>query len=244
MAETIASTKDEPAAVPKAPPARDRISRRRNATRARLLMAAHDILAEVGVDAAKIKDITDRADVGFGTFYNYFETKDQVAREVLDCIIHDCGIRNAAATAYLATSDPAAVMPTSIGLVIREAASTPIWSWWARRPDLLVDRIRDGFADFALEDMRQGIKAGFLDLPLADVDQAWALACWMIAGGIHDIVVGDRSVEGAAFVGEAIVRAWGYDHDTINRVSAIPLPPYGPANIDWSFMLRAPSRAG
>ena len=66
----------------------------------------------------------------------------------------------------------------------------------------------------------------------------------MIAGGIHDIVVGDRSVEGAAFVGEAIVRAWGYDHDTINRVSAIPLPPYGPANIDWSFMLLAPSRAG
>ncbi|WP_375383452.1 TetR/AcrR family transcriptional regulator [uncultured Sphingomonas sp.] len=239
MAETIASGDDGAAALHEARPAHGRVSRRRNATRARLLVAAHDILAEVGVDAAKIKDITDRADVGFGTFYNYFETKDQVAREVLDCIIHDCGIRNAVATAHLARSDPAAVMPTSIGLVIREAASTPIWSWWARRPDLLVDRIRDGFAGFAMEDMRQGIKAGFLDLSPEDVDQAWALACWMIAGGIHDIVVGDRPVESAGFVGEAIVRAWGYDRDTITRVAAVTPPPYGPANIDWSFVLRA-----
>ena len=45
------------------------------AQRARLLEAPYDVMAEIGVDAAKIKDITDRADVGLGTFYNYFETK-------------------------------------------------------------------------------------------------------------------------------------------------------------------------
>lgn len=221
----------------KGQPAEGRISKRRKATRARLLEAAYEIMADVGVDAAKIRDITDRADVGFGTFYNYFETKDDLAGAVLDCIVHDCGIRNLAATKGFAQTDPAAIMPLSIRLVIREAASTPIWRWWAQRPDLLVDRFRDGFAEFAKRDMELGIEQGLLRLSSAQVDQAWAIACWMIVGGIHDIVVGDRPPESEAFVGASVARAYGYDFDTAQRVSEIPLPDYGPASIDWTFEL-------
>lgn len=214
-----------------------RYTKKRRSTRARLVKAGHDIMAEVGVDQAKINDITAAADLGFGTFYNYFPTKDMLACEVLDCMIHDCGVRNERATRRLADTDPAAVMPTSVRLVIREAAATPIWRWWALRPDILVDRVRGGFAEFAKRDMRRGIDQGFLQLSPDELDQAWALACWMIVGGIHDIVVGDRSMAGDAFVSAAIVRAWGYDPQTAQRVSTLPLPPYGLAEIDWTFRL-------
>lgn len=213
-----------------------RIARRRKATRASLLRAAYEVMAEVGIDAAKIKDITDLADIGFGTFYNYFENKDDLAGQVLDCIVHDCGLRNAAATRQFSLTDPAAVMALSIRMVVREAATDPIWRWWARRPDLLVDRIRDGFAEFAKKDMMQGIEQGFARLAEEDVDQAWALACWVIVGGIHDIVVGNRPADSAAYVGRAIARAWGYDLATAERVARIPLPEFGPARIDWDFV--------
>ena len=206
-----------------------RVARRRQATRARLLQAAYEVMAEVGIDAAKIKDITDRADIGFGTFYNYFDNKDDLAGKVLDCIVHDCGLRNAAATQRFALSDPAAVMSMSIRMVVREAASDPIWAWWARRPDLLVDRFRNGFAEFAKKDMIEGIEHGFVRLAKDDVDQAWALACWIIVGGIHDIVAGNRPAASGAFVSSAIARAWGYDHGTAERVARLALPEFGPA---------------
>jgi AcrR family transcriptional regulator len=218
-----------------------RNARRKRTTRARLLEAGHDIMAEVGVDAAKIQDITDQADVGFGTFYNYFASKDAIAGEILDCMIHDCGVRNAAATKKLAISDPAAVMPMSIRLFLREAANKSIWRWWVDRPDLLVNRVRAGHAEFAKKDMRQGLEDGFLRLQLDQIDQAWALACWIMVGGMHDIIVGDSPLKSESFVAHSIMRAWGYDLETAHRVSTMPLPRYGVPKIDWNFKLQLPA---
>ena len=52
-----------------------RTARRASSTRRKLLDAALSRFAEVGVDACSIQDITERADVGKGTFYRHFEDK-------------------------------------------------------------------------------------------------------------------------------------------------------------------------
>ena len=111
-----------------------RVERRRRATCARLLEAAYDVMTEFGVDDAKIKDITDRADLGFGTFYNYFQTKDEIAGQVLDCIIDDLARRNRLATSSIKSDDHVKVA-VSMRIVMREATSAPMWRWWALRPD-------------------------------------------------------------------------------------------------------------
>ena len=227
----------EPSARNAAPEGEGRVAKRRRATRARLLNAAFDIMSEVGVDAAKIKDITDRADVGFGTFYNYFETKDELANQTLDCVIDDFGRRNILATKGLRSKDPALVMPVSMRLVMREAARTPMWQWWALRPDLLVDRMRDGFGPFGRRDMQDAIQRGIFHISELEIDQAWALACWMMVGGIHDIVVGDRPLESDIFVVQSIVRMMGVDLGTATRISATSLPKYSRPAIDWTFEL-------
>ena len=214
-----------------------RRERRKRDTRARLLEAGYDIMSKTGVDGAKIKDITDRADIGFGTFYNYFETRDQLASQVLDCVINDFGRRNVLATRRLEASDPSLVMPISIRLVMREAARTPIWQWWALRPDLLVDRMREGFAPFGESDLKEGIRLGFFDLSLDEIESAWALAVWMMVGGVHDIITGMRSLDSEAFVVAAIMRTMGVSHDRSIAISSTDLPKYGPAAIDWSFKL-------
>lgn len=56
----------------------ERQNRRKERTRAALIDAAQHLLSE-GEDAhASIQAITDLADVGFGSFYNYFSSKEQL----------------------------------------------------------------------------------------------------------------------------------------------------------------------
>ena len=44
--------------------------RRKRETRSRLMRAAMQLMAERGVDGVAINEITEAADVGFGSFYN------------------------------------------------------------------------------------------------------------------------------------------------------------------------------
>jgi AcrR family transcriptional regulator len=47
-------------------------------TKNKLLKAALEVFSEYGVDAATIDDITQRADLGKGTFYRYFSDKSEI----------------------------------------------------------------------------------------------------------------------------------------------------------------------
>jgi AcrR family transcriptional regulator len=63
----------------------NRFQKRREATRAALRMAAIDLILERSYDSVSITDITERADVGRGTFYLHFTDKaDVVASALLD----------------------------------------------------------------------------------------------------------------------------------------------------------------
>jgi len=60
-----------------------RQSRRVKATRQKLLDAARSVFAEKGLDLTRIDEITERADVGKGTFYYHFGSKDQLIRALI-----------------------------------------------------------------------------------------------------------------------------------------------------------------
>lgn len=64
------------------PGVRTRTDRRRERTRNALLGAARKFLSE-GRSAVSIQEITDAADVGFGSFYNHFESKDELFDEAV-----------------------------------------------------------------------------------------------------------------------------------------------------------------
>jgi len=60
-----------------------RQDRRRAATRGKLLQAAKRLLATKGFHGTKIADIAAAADVGTGTFYLYFPTKDALFADLV-----------------------------------------------------------------------------------------------------------------------------------------------------------------
>ena len=61
-------------------------SRKGAQTRARLLGAAKEIFEESGFLEARISDIAERASLSHGAFYHYFESKEQVFREIAELL--------------------------------------------------------------------------------------------------------------------------------------------------------------
>src|SRR6201993_2616723 len=65
-----------------------RLDRRKARTRRALIDAAVRLIAEGRGDRASIAEITEEADIGFGSFYNHFDSKEQLfqtaAQEVLE----------------------------------------------------------------------------------------------------------------------------------------------------------------
>src|SRR5512137_438594 len=68
-----------PAAKPLLPPPdSDRRQRRSAELRERIFRAALDLFAKKGFAETTVEDITNAADVGKGTFFNYFPSKDHI----------------------------------------------------------------------------------------------------------------------------------------------------------------------
>jgi AcrR family transcriptional regulator len=61
-------------------------SRKGVQTRARLLDAAKEIFEENGFLEARISDISERAGLSHGAFYHYFDSKEQVFREIAELL--------------------------------------------------------------------------------------------------------------------------------------------------------------
>src|SRR5437899_3870437 len=62
----------------RAEPKPGRRERRRTETRERIFRAAMQLFAQHGFFSTTVEDITEAADVGKGTFFNYFPSKEHV----------------------------------------------------------------------------------------------------------------------------------------------------------------------
>ncbi len=100
--------------------------RRKQHTRRRLLDAAALTYAASGVEGATISAITERADVGLGTFYLHFEDKDAIAVAVCTVVVNRLLDEDVQATEAICSvggdPDPLAVFSRVMG---NRAAADP-----------------------------------------------------------------------------------------------------------------------
>ncbi|MGH7181655.1 MAG: TetR/AcrR family transcriptional regulator [Nitrospiraceae bacterium] len=61
-----------------------RVARRKARTNRQLLEVARQLFSEKGIYWAKVEDITGQADLGKGTFYKYFDSKEAIIRILLE----------------------------------------------------------------------------------------------------------------------------------------------------------------
>jgi AcrR family transcriptional regulator len=145
----------------------DRRDRRRVQTRAKLIEAARTTFASRGVDAARINEITEGADVGFGSFYNYFEGKDAIVAAVVEE-----AARNAAEAIDAATrdiEDPAEVVAVAHRSLVRQVEADPEFGWLLIRLEVSHDLGFATLGPYALRDLERGIQAGRFHVDDPDV---------------------------------------------------------------------------
>ena len=89
MTEMSCNSKEEtscevPIIEPDSQATTSRLQRRTARTRRKLLAAAKGMFCSRGVDATTIEEITERADLGKGTFYRYFDSKEDVVLALME----------------------------------------------------------------------------------------------------------------------------------------------------------------
>jgi AcrR family transcriptional regulator len=107
-------------------------ARRREAARLRLIEAAQSVFAEMGYHPARVSDITGRAQVSHGLFYNYFASKADIFREVAHAVDREL---IASMDAYLETT----VGETQAGMRAAIAANFRAFSDNARLIHVITD---------------------------------------------------------------------------------------------------------
>jgi AcrR family transcriptional regulator len=224
-------------------PTRTRTETKRERTRTALLAAAHRLMTDKGVEATSLIEITDAADVAAGTFYNYFQSKEDVAAQVLDCVIANLGRRNDAAMRSRGPMTAVETIALSSRCAMRELLTNPIWYWWLQRPDLLVERMRIGFAPLGLRDLAAASAAGAIAAPRGDLATAWSLMTWQYVGGARDIGGGHRPARADTAIVEGVMQGLGVAPAEAARLCRGRLPTYPAIPIDFAFVLAAEARA-
>ncbi|MFF2078088.1 TetR/AcrR family transcriptional regulator [Kitasatospora sp. NPDC058162] len=208
--------------MPTSAPPSNRFERRRAETRGALVRAARQILAEAGDTSISIQVIAERADVGFGSFYNHFDSKTELFEAAVQDALEEFG---QAFDEHLAgIDDPAELVATGFRLSARMAESHPELMQVLRRRGLGHIHSDNGLARRALRDVEVGMASG----RFTAVDPVVALSA--LGGTLLSLVElrfarpevdGD---EAAVNLAEMVLRMLGVPPDEAHEVARRPLP--------------------
>jgi len=141
-------------------------ARRKRDTRARLLGAALHLMAYRGVDGVTINEITEQADVGFGSFYNHFQSKDAIYAALIEEVIGHFAVALDKLGEQLA--DPAEKIAASARYTILRAQADPIWGRFVFQTSFSRESLTTGLGSYLLRDISNGLSTGrfkVVDLP-------------------------------------------------------------------------------
>jgi AcrR family transcriptional regulator len=206
-------------------PRASRLDRRKARTRQALIDAAVQLIAEGRGDRASIQEITEAADIGFGSFYNHFDNKDQLFATASAEVMERWGQLIDATCAGIA--DPAEVFATSFRISGRLGWTHPDMARFLTGTGLNVLDAPTGLAPRALRDIKAGQAAGRFTVMDAEV------ALSAVAGGLLGLLgqferrPEDTDEAIVDQLAEAILRMLGVPAADAARIAALPLPVLG-----------------
>jgi AcrR family transcriptional regulator len=200
-----------------------RSDRRRERTREQLVDSARALISEKGVAGLRIGEITARADVALGSFYNHFETKEALVDAVVGESLEALAASVAGGEAD--DQDPAEVVAEAIRRFVRLADDDPSFAQLIvhlNHADTVFATAVYPYARFALQ---RAIEAGRLETPDVEVSLT------TIVGGslaLMRAVVDGRIAPGAgdAFA-ELVLRSLGLEAAEAHEIASQPLADAG-----------------
>jgi len=205
-------------AEPVPPTRRDR---RRERTRDALKGAARDLITAKGVAGLRIQEITERADVALGSFYNHFETKEDLVEAVVADSIGS--LADALATPTTEHQDPAELVADAIRRFVGLAYDDPDFA----RLVVHLNHADALFVTAVHPAARRALELGLADgrFDIADLE----VAVTGIVGGslaLMRAIVDGRLSEGAdQEYARTALRALGVPVEEATAIVSRPLPP-------------------
>jgi AcrR family transcriptional regulator len=197
-----------------------RQERRKETTRSQLIHAARALVIEKGVAALRIGEITDRADVGRGSFYNYFDTKEGLLAALAKETVEE--LADAVLAELPAHDDPAILASIADRRFIRLASSNPEFARLLVNLDQGDELFAAATAPYAATVLEVGVLSGRFNLPEPTVFFP------MLAGSafalIRAILAGNAPEDADQAHAEAILRLLGIPDDEAREISRRPLP--------------------
>ena len=155
-----------------------RVARRQKRNRRSLIDAARQIMSRKGIDAATMLEIAELADVGAGTVYNYFKSKEDLAIAVLEELMHELALQIEKVTDTF--DDPAQVYAFGVRTVIDTATHDMRWRQLLYRSEVIANAIFQRMGPFAIRDLQNATHAG--RFRVEDPALTWKMACHAIVG--------------------------------------------------------------
>jgi AcrR family transcriptional regulator len=197
-----------------------RLDRRKARTRQALIDAAVRLIAEGRGDRASIAEITEEADIGFGSFYNHFDTKEQLFQTATEEVLERWGQLIDRASAGI--TDPAELFAVGTRITGRLGWTHPDIAGFLAGAGLDVLDIPVGLVP---RDIEAGQATGRFTVPDAEIALSAA------TGGMlglfrmrqrHPERVTEATVD---MLAEAELRLLGVPAGEAARLAALPLPP-------------------
>src|SRR5271168_5128995 len=182
--------------------AETRVDRRKRRNREALIQAGYEVMAQKGIDAATMSEISELADVGAGTVYNYFASKDELAMCVMEQVMDRLAQRIEAVTNRF--PDPAQVYAFGVRNVMKAATTDQRWRWLLMRSEVIAGAMYRVMGPYAIRDIRLACKAGRYSVE--DPELAWRQATHAIVG--FSIAVCDQNIDPKK-IDEAVVNLLG-----------------------------------
>ncbi|OBH13042.1 TetR family transcriptional regulator [Mycobacterium sp. E1747] len=202
----------------------NRLERRKQRTRAALVKAAQQLIAEGKVNVP-VLEITQAADVGMGSFYNHFDSKEQLFEAAVADVLDTYGAMLDQLTESI--EDPAEIFATSFRLTGRLFRRRPQESRILLANGLELLSSERGLAPRALRDIQAGVAAGRFDVEDPELALAMAGGALLGLGNLLRFNPDRDDARAADLVTENVLRLFGLSAAEARAICQRPLPQNG-----------------
>lgn len=190
---------------------------RRDRTRALLVEAALRVFARMGPDAPNVDDFTAEAGVARGTFYNYFDGREDLLIAVATLAAERMEGERMRAQGLV---DPAERMACALRSYIRKAAADPVWGWVIVRIALVAAPLGPAMRANLAKDLADGAAAGRFAVQSVQAAQDLVLGAGIM--GMRSVLQGEAGAGHAEAVARMVLQALGVPDAA--EVAARPMP--------------------
>ncbi len=184
------------------------------------MKATYEIIARRGLEGLVIQDITAAADVGYGSFYNHFLSKDAIVGATIDAArLH---LKQMYERLDGLTADRAEAFAIDLRMWLHLSKADKIWGWFMIRTVLSGEELRSSVGGVLKRALQAGVKDGAF--APEDIDMAHEIVGGLLLLGTLKLVSADVADDyGDKIVGTAL-KTLGVPKDKVEHIMSKPLP--------------------